>query len=228
MALPASWHLLTALLLALPVTAAVAAEQVTGAASVIDGDTIEIHGQRIRLHGIDAPESAQLCLDTDERSWHCGQRASLALADRIGRVPVACRRTDTDQYGRTIAVCFRRAEDLNAWMAAEGWAVAYRRYSEDYVVLEDEARAAGRNIWAGRFVMPWDWRRGARVVVQEAAAGRPEGCNIKGNINSRGERIYHVPGGRWYEQTRIDESLGQRWFCSDDEALAAGWRRSAQ
>lgn len=158
MAFPASWHLLPALLLALPVTAAVAAEQVTGVASVIDGDTIEIHGTHIRLHGVDAPESAQLCFRPDRTQWRCGQQAALVLADRIGEAPVVCRRTDTDQYGRTIAVCFRGTENLNAWMVAEGWAVAYRQYSMDYVADEERAKRAKLGIWSGSFEVPWDWR----------------------------------------------------------------------
>jgi endonuclease YncB( thermonuclease family) len=203
-----------------------AATEITGVASITDGDSVEIHGTRIRLHGIDAPEGRQICVDSAGRQWRCGQQASLALSDRIGRTPITCRRTDTDHYGRMIAVCHQDSEDLNAWLVAEGWAVAYRRYSRDYVALEEQAKAAGRGIWSSRFVMPWDWRRGQRIVPAEPAAERRAGCNIKGNINRSGERIYHVPGGRWYDQTRIDESRGQRWSCSEDAARAAGWRRS--
>ena len=127
-----------------------------------------------------------------------------------------------------IAVCYHQDEDLNGWMVATGWAVAYRRYSNDYVDLEGEARAAKRGIWSSRFVMPWDWRRGERIQPRPAPQSRAAGCDIKGNINAQGERIYHVPGGRWYDRTRIDPSQGQRWFCSEQEAKAAGWRRSRQ
>ena len=91
-----------------------------------------------------------------------------------------------------------------------------------------QEEAARLGIWAGSFVMPWDWRRGQRIVPPATGQTRPQGCDIKGNINARGERLYHVPGGRWYDQTRIDESRGQRWFCSEEEARAAGWRRSRQ
>jgi len=206
----------------------VTANQVIGVASVIDGDTLEIHGQRIRLHGIDAPESQQLCLAADNEPWRCGQQASLALADRIGRAPIACRRTDTDHYGRMIGICFRGGEDLNAWLISSGWAVAYRQYSREYVPLEDQAKAAKRHIWSSRFVMPWDWRRGQRIVQKDVSNDRPAGCDIKGNINRQGDKIYHLPGGRWYGQTQIDESRGQRWFCSEEEARTAGWRRSHQ
>jgi len=150
--------LLTILLSATPATA----NELNGVASVIDGDTVEIRGTRIRLHGIDAPESRQLCTRPSGQSWRCGQQAALALSDRIGRRSVICVARDTDRYGRTIAVCSQDGIDLNAWMVAEGWAVAYRQYSRDYVLADTEARSAGRNIWSGTFVMPWDWRRGAR------------------------------------------------------------------
>ena len=133
-------------------------EGIAGVASVIDGDTIEIHGQRIRLHGIDSPESSQLCVRPTGERWRCGQQASFALADRIGRATVSCQPRDRDRYGRTVAVCFKGNEDLNRWMVATGWAVAFRRYSADYVADEDDARLNRINIWSGDFDMPWDWR----------------------------------------------------------------------
>ena len=103
---------------------AFAQDLIVGVASVIDGDTIEIHGQRIRLFGIDAPESSQLCVRPTGERWYCGQRASFALADRIGRATVSCQPRDFDRYGRVVAVCFKGNEDLNRWMVASGWAAA--------------------------------------------------------------------------------------------------------
>ena len=139
-------------------TTAVAQERITGVASVIDGDTIEIHGQRIRLHGIDAPEGGQLCVRPNGERWRCSQQASFALADRIGRATVRCVPRDIDRYRRVVAVCFKGKEDLNRWMVANGWAVAFRRYSVDYVADEDTARRKRLNMWSGAFEMPWDWR----------------------------------------------------------------------
>ena len=195
---------------------------ITGRASVIDGDTIEIRGQRIRLFGIDAPESGQMCL-AGHKMFRCGQRAGLALSDKIGRAMVSCSPKDRDRYGRVVAVCHSRGEDLNGWMVSQGWALAYRRYSRDYIKQEKRASASKRGVWVGKFIAPWDWRRGKRLT---AAKEKKHGCClIKGNI-SRGGRIYHVPGGQYYGRTKITPSRGERWFCSEAEARAAGWRRS--
>lgn len=153
-----SLSLLWFVLLVLISLPARAEEPIIGTATVIDGDTIEVHGTRIRLHGIDAPESRQECNRADGTSWRCGQQAALALSDRIGRSTVRCDPRDRDRYGRIIAICFKEAEDLTRWMVAAGWAVAYRKYSLDYVVDEEQARLAEVGLWAGTFDMPWDWR----------------------------------------------------------------------
>ena len=152
------------LLLATFLSAApVAANDLVGVASVIDADTLEIRGVRVRLHGIDTPESRQSCMRASGAQWRCGQQAALALSDRIGRRTVNCSVRNVDRYGRAIAVCTQGNQDLNRWLVSEGWAVAYRRYSRDYIGVETAARSAGRNIWSGQFVRPWDWRRGQRL-----------------------------------------------------------------
>ncbi|WP_225309040.1 thermonuclease family protein [Hypericibacter adhaerens] len=136
------------LLVAVPAQSA----DLQGRPSVIDGDTIEIHGTRVRLFGIDAPESRQLCRDAQGKDYRCSQKAALALADHVGSSPVSCQPRDTDRYGRTVTVCYLGSEDLNAWMVAQGWAVAYRQYSTDYVPQEEAAHAAKLGIWIGTFL----------------------------------------------------------------------------
>jgi hypothetical protein len=121
---------------------------------------------------------------------------------------------------------------LNAWLVRQGHAVAYREYSKDYIAEEAAAQTARRGIWAGTFQMPWDWRAAQRTGKNEAgSASRPtlaSGCRIKGNISPKGDRIYHLPGGRSYGRTSIDERKGERWFCTVVEARTAGWRPADQ
>lgn len=138
-----------------------AAAEIVGRASVIDGDTIEIRGQRIRLFGIDAPESSQLCT-WDDKPYRCGQQSALALADKIGERTVRCEERDIDRYKRIVAVCYVGSEDIGNWLVKQGWALAFRKYSIDYVSAEDEARVARRGVWRGDFEMPWEWRQGHR------------------------------------------------------------------
>ena len=203
----------------------------SGVPSVIDGDTLDIHGQRIRLHGVDAPESNQQCRRSG-RAVRCGQDAALALDELIQHRPVTCEQKDKDRYGRIVAVCRLGSTDLNAWLVQQGHALAYRSYSQDYVRQEDEAKKAQRGVWAGAFDYPWDWRRGNRVAdpkpgksqssaVATVAAGD---CKIKGNITTKGEKVYHTTQSPYYAKTSINTSKGERWFCTEKEAKAAGWR----
>jgi endonuclease YncB( thermonuclease family) len=134
-------------------------EALVGQASVIDGDTIDIHGIRIRFSGIDAPESRQTC-EANGASYRCGQKASLVLSDFIGAHTVSCNKTGVDRWRRVIAKCFADGTDLSSWMVSNGWAIAYRKYSMDYVADEDRARVQKLGIWAGTFVAPELWRKG--------------------------------------------------------------------
>ena len=146
--------MLTLILVAVPTHA----EDITGKPRVIDGDTIEVGSVRVRLHGIDAPETRQTCT-ADGEQWACGREATFALAYEVGNHWVTCRGDQRDRYGRLIAVCFVGPYDLGELMVRNGWALAYRRYSMDYVDEEAEARREGVGMWRGEFVAPWEWRR---------------------------------------------------------------------
>ena len=153
---------LATILLSLPTAAREPSAPIVGRASVIDGDTIEIRGQRIRLFGIDAPESRQTCTDQAGASYRCGQRAAQALDYRISDSPVTCEPKDRDRYGRIVAVCRAYGEDLSAWMTGLGWALAFRRYSAQYIPAEELAQRRRAGMWSGQFVPPWEWRAEAR------------------------------------------------------------------
>lgn len=197
---------------------------IAGDAIVIDGDTLEIGGRRIRLEGIDAPEMAQSCQTDSGSPWRCGRAAQQKLTEVTRGQTVACDAAGTDKYGRILAVCFVEGEDINAALVRQGLAWAFVRYSELYVSKEAEARAARRGIWQADNTAPWDFRHGR---WQTAEASAPLGCAIKGNVSSKG-MIYHAPWSAWYDKVKIDEARGERWFCSEDEAIAAGWRAAQQ
>ncbi|WP_148923723.1 thermonuclease family protein [Stutzerimonas stutzeri] len=136
------------------------ANSIAGQASVIDGDTIEIHGERIRLVSIDAPESRQPCFDRQGRAWRCGQQAALALSDFIARRPVTCRSQGKDRYHRILGDCAVANVSLSGWMVENGWAVPYYDRDGSHTMGADRAKIARRGIWAGTFELPKDWRRG--------------------------------------------------------------------
>ncbi len=141
--------------IALPAFAA----DLTGPARIVDGDTIWISETKIRLHGIDAPETKQECSRDDGSSYRCGEASTDALRFLIDSGPVRCEGDTYDRYKRLIATCYSGKVNLNAEMVRQGWALAYRRYSKDYVTAEKEAREAKRGMWAGEFDPPWEWRR---------------------------------------------------------------------
>ena len=208
--------------------ACVPQERISGRAEVTDGDSLEIGETRLRLFGVDAVEGRQSCT-RDGRAWPCGDEAARKLRSLIGDRTVTCTKRDVDNYGRTVAVCRSGSTDLGAEMVRAGFATAYRRYSNDYVDEENAARSAHRGIWAGEFTNPESYRHDETPAQARSTPGQPrraprDGCYIKGNINGEGAHIYHVPGSPSYDDTRVDESKGERWFCTEVEARTAGWR----
>ncbi|MGF1650227.1 MAG: thermonuclease family protein [Hyphomicrobiaceae bacterium] len=191
-----------------------------GIARVVDGDTIIVAGQRIRLEGIDAPELGQSCQTTTGLEWDAGKAARRKLERLIGGRPVECQQLNTDRYGRAIAICKAGGTDLNARLVAEGYAWAFVKYSKRYVAEERLAKSERRGIWDASCPPAWEFRARRWQTAQQQA---PEGCPIKGNI-SRAGRIYHPPWSPWYAKTTVTAERGERWFCSEAEALAAGFR----
>ena len=150
---------------------AAAAGTVSGPATVIDGDTIEVQGTRIHLFGIDAPETAQSCQTVEGREYRCGREAAQALTARIAGAAVTCERHDA-VAGRITGICHVHGEDLSAWMVGQGLALASRQVTVAYVRQEGHAWATRRGIWAGTFEKPADWRQDRRRF--EASAGAAE------------------------------------------------------
>ena len=145
----------------------VASADLSGTALIVDGDTITISGTKIRLNGIDTPEKNQSCRKAGV-TWRCGYEATETLRRWTHTKEVRCIGDEKDRYGRLIADCFVDGYNVNARLVYEGLALAYRKYSKQYVPEEDKARAAKRGMWAGEFVAPWDWRKGKRLDQEEA------------------------------------------------------------
>lgn len=201
------------------------AASLQGAARVIDGDTLDLAGVRIRLFGIDAPEHNQNCTDDKGRKWACGTFATQTLK-HLAAGNMTCEELDRDRYGRIVARCFMGGRDIGEQMVAQGAAFAYRKYSQDYVAVEARAEKRGVGLWSGEAERPSDFRHGTKLT-QIAVPAPPSECNIKGNISKAGQ-IYHVPGQHFYAKTSISESKGERWFCTEAEARSAGWRAAKQ
>ena len=152
------------------VMSASADEVLTGRPRIIDGDSLEINGQQIRLEGIDAPEPMQKCKDSDGDFYWCGQSATVALAVQIGRSNVVCKSASRDKYGRLLATCHKGDTNLNDWVVRQGWAIAYRRYSARFIRTESQAKSAKQGMWSGKFIEPERWRRGMRLEEGPQAA----------------------------------------------------------
>lgn len=195
---------------------------VSGTARVVDGDTLDVAGERIRLEGIDAPEQGQVCARRLAGTWDCGSAAQRELQRLVQGQTVTCEERGRDRYRRLLAVCFVNGEDISRRMVREGLAWAFVKYSQTYVAEEAQARAAGRGVFATANEAPWDYRSGRWANAEQQA---PTGCAIKGNVTRNG-RIYHMPWSPWYAKVVIDEARGERWFCSEEEATEAGWRPS--
>lgn len=192
-----------------------------GRIEVIDGDTIRVGGETVRLFAIDAPERDQTCTRPDGTAWRCGDWSAAEVRRLFGGARASCEAVDTDRYGRTVARCVVNGRDMGEVLVAAGYARAYLRYSDLYLEVEKQAVVAGRGIFGSDMDAPESFRA-AREPAPQAAPGN---CVIKGNISSNG-RIYHVPGQENYAATRINSSRGERWFCTEAEARAAGWRKA--
>ena len=132
--------------------------QVFGWVYVADGDTLNYQEQKIRLYGIDAPEHDQLCTK-DGIQYACGRAARQRLKEIIGRAEINCTHKDTDKYGRSVSICYVGDQDINEQMVREGWALAYRQYSNIYIAQEKTAKDQKLGIWAGEFERPDSYRR---------------------------------------------------------------------
>ncbi|WP_456297927.1 thermonuclease family protein [Albibacillus kandeliae] len=206
--------------------AGAAAADPAGKIRVVDADTWDVGGARVRLFGVDAPEQDQHCTRQDGRDWACGAWATEQVRTLYQGRRAACREVNIDRYGRIVARCEVEGADVGRELVTRGLALAYRRYSMDYDLDEKSAHVARRGLHAAQVQAPSDFRAAKRSAATLQPLPEGSDCRIKGNISSKGVRIYHVPGQENYNATRISPSKGERWFCSEAAARAAGWRRA--
>lgn len=186
---------------------------------IIDGDTIELEdGTRVRLLGIDTPESGQ-----------CASEQSTAATSGLVLNKSVELETDIqlkDRYNRTLAHIFVDGVHVNEELVKAGWATVLTippnvKYVDKLLKAQQGARARSLGIWADD---PCPSSNSPNP--SNPSASPSSDCLIKANISSSGEKIYHVQGQRYYEKTKIEESKGERWFCTEEEAVQAGWRKS--
>jgi len=199
---------------------------------ISDGDTLTLLTSekiqyKIRLAEIDAPEKGQ----------PFGSKSKVILSDLVYGKSVVVNKQALDRYGRIVGRVYVESRDVSAAMVSSGAAWVFDRYVTDLSLyqLQDQAKRQGLGLWKeSNPIPPWEWRSGntkpatANSENTIAPSIDSSGCKIKGNINSKGHRIYHVPGSRDYSKTVITESKGERWFCSEEEARQAGWRKPYQ
>lgn len=184
---------------------------------VIDGDTIEIEGgQKVRYIGLDTPETTE-----EVECW--GREATSKNRELVEGKRVSLEKdvSETDKYVRLLRYVFIDSSVfINDYLVREGYALASSyppdvKYQDQLRQAQEEARQNSKGLWSQCTASP----------NNSSASSQPD-CVIKGNINASGEKIYHMPGQYYYNKTVIDESRGERWFCSEEEALDAGWRKS--
>ena len=194
---------------------------------IIDADTIKFNDKIIRLSGIDAPEKTQQCEDHNKIIYNCGIQAKNELIKLVSNnlnKKFHCDYNNKDRYNRFLGECYIGGININKWLVRNGWAIAYRKYSFKYIEDEHTAMINQKGIWSGKFLIPWKWRKGERLVTKSVSTKNR--CNIKGNISSNGDKIYHIQGDLFYKKTKISPNKGEKWFCSEKQAIESGWRKS--
>ena len=197
----------------------VQAEQDAPKVAVIDGDTLQVGKTIVHLNGIDAPELGQRC-KIEKKEWRCGLDAALALRKLIAFGQVACEIEGEQAILST--TCAAASRDLSEALLSQGYALTLPEPIPSYANAEAAAREAKLGLWRGDFVRPDDWRQGKRLPGEVTDTTF---CVVKGTIGEDGQKLFHIPSDEDYEEIAIDPGRGERMFCSDDEAILAGWAR---
>ncbi|MET0568594.1 MAG: thermonuclease family protein, partial [Hyphomicrobiaceae bacterium] len=195
-------------------------QTIEGRATVLAGDLIRVDHTLVKLAGIEAPEREQRCLRPGNRRWRCAEAATDALARLTRRRAIVCQTKGTDELGRMKAVCYDGTTDIGAALVNAGHVFAEPGFMSSYAKQEAAAKSAKLGLWSGESERPSDFR--ARTW-EEAKRSAPEGCPIKGQLAGNA-KLYVLPWSADYHRVRVSKARGERWFCSEQEAISAGWK----
>jgi endonuclease YncB( thermonuclease family) len=206
-----------------PVSLISGAKPLEGRAQAIGGDSIRIAGKNVRLAGIEAPEPGQRCGKAG-KEWRCGAAAEAALSRLVSGRGLTCALGGSGPDGRPLATCTSGKTDISAELVRRGHVFAQSGLFAKYSSQESEARSAKAGLWAGDAERPTAYRN---KLWDEAKRRAPDGCPIKGQV-SGGARVYVLPWSPDYERARVQKARGERWFCSEQEAVSAGFRAASR
>ncbi len=194
-------------------------EEMSGDVWIIDADTLQIGSKIVHLAGIDAPELGQRCL-LEEKEWRCGLEAALALRKLVAFGGVTC---SSEEVGAMVTgACTAAGKDLAEALLSQGYVLAQPDAYPIYKSAQAAAQEGELGLWRGDFVRPEDWRRGARLPGESTDT---VSCVVKGTVTAEEQKIFYIPSDEDYNAIAIDPARGERMFCSDDEAILAGWTR---
>lgn len=219
--------------------------------NVIDGDTIQIGDAVYQLAGIDAPELGQAC-DHGGHLWLCGLAAGHRLRKQIEllAMPIRCF-VQARVLALPIATCMLGEEEVSVILLKGGNVAALPDGPPHYAAAEHISKQGSLGIWGGKFIPPWEWRKGKRLPNEHTFKGSSHptaelpwkslertflhlpnaghaACMVKGDISGNNEHFYYGPLDREYEAIDINPQKGERFFCGDDEARDAGWKRKGE
>ncbi len=197
---------------------------ISGRANALSGELLRVSGTLVRLSGIEAPESSQPCFKGNGRRWSCGSAATDALSRLVRSKNLDCKLSGTDDTGLPLANCRAGDADVAAELVRAGHVFATPGFFQSYASEEAAAQAAKTGLWQGDTERPTAWRQ---RLWEEAKKSAPDGCPIKGIIRTAG-RLYTMPWSHDYAGARLRTVKGERWFCTEDEARAAGFKLSTR
>lgn len=199
-------------------------ETLKGRGRALSGDSLRVGGQVVRLSGIEAPEVTQACRTARGRSWSCGEIARRMLARITGNRPLTCEAQGASGATPRMGRCTTSdGKDVAQLIVAKGYAFATASLlSSSYAAAEKTARERKAGIWRGSADKPSEFRAKRWAAAKRSA---PDGCPIKGRV-VRDRKFYVLPWAKTYARVRVRKDRGERWFCSEAEAAAAGWKPS--